>query len=171
MKKSLGLLATLAICSFNANAAFCQAPSDGVTGKVEITAPAQAVWDAVHHERQSDPDLSYSKVVEQKGNRILLEQKFNSIPIVGEATCLLVQEETPLKRIDYKMVRSDKFKEMWGSWVIEENPNGVSLSLHSVLDTGLPYAQSVTNQFLKGKIDARLNRVKTAAEKLAQKPQ
>ncbi len=170
MKKSLGLLATLAICSYNASPAFSQSPSDGVTGKVEITAPAQAVWDAVHHERQSDPDLTYSKVVEQKGNRILLEQKFNSIPVVGAATCLLVQEETPLKRIDYKMVRSDKFKEMWGSWELAESPSGITLSLHSVLDTGLPYAQSVTNQFLKSKIDARLARVKTAAEGLAQKP-
>lgn len=171
MKKTFCLLATLALSSVTINPAFCQAPSDGVTGKIAITAPAQAVWDAVHNERSSDPDISYSKIVEQKGNRVLLEQKFNTIPVVGEATCLLVQEETPLKRIDYKMVRSDKFKEMWGSWIIEENPNGVSLSLHSVLDTGLPYAQSVTNQFLKNKIDARLARVKTAAENMAQKSQ
>ncbi|MBA3992698.1 MAG: hypothetical protein C0469_04165 [Cyanobacteria bacterium DS2.3.42] len=168
MKKTFCLLATLAITQ---SAAFCQSPQDGVTGKVDITAPPQAVWDAVHNERSSDPDISYSKVVEQKGNRVLLEQKFNSLPIVGEATCLLVQEETPLKRIDYKMVRSDKFKEMWGSWIIEENPNGVSLSLHSVLDTGLPMAQSVTNTFLKGKIDARLARVKTAAETVARAKQ
>ncbi len=164
MKKTFCLLATLAVTQ---TAAFCQNPSDGVTGKVDITAPPQAVWEAVHNERASDPDLAYSKVVEQKGNRILLEQKFNTIPIVGEATCLLVQEETPLKRIDYKMVRSDKFKEMYGSWIIEEGPGGVSLSLHSVLDTGLPYAQSVTNSFLQKKIDARLARVKTAAETLA----
>ena len=168
MKKVLCLLSTLAITQ---TAAFCQAPQDGVTGKVDISAPAQIVWDAVHHERSSDPDISYSKVVEQKGNRILLEQKFNTIPIVGEATCLLVQEETPHKRIDYKMVRSDKFKEMWGSWIIDESPNGVVLSLHSVLDTGLPYAQSVTNTVLKSKIEARLARVKTAAETLARNKQ
>lgn len=164
MKKIFGLVAALAISQ---SAAFSQAPQDGVIGKVEISAPAKEVWDAVHHERASDPDLSYSKVVEQKGNRILLEQKFNAIPIVGEATCLLVQEETPMKRIDYKMVRSDKFKEMYGSWIIEENPKGTSLSLHSVLDTGLPYSQGMTNNVLKGKIDARLARVKTAAESLA----
>ena len=73
-----------------------------------------------------------------------------------------------MKRIDYKMVRSDKFKEMYGSWIIEENPSGVSLSLQSVLDTGLPYARGVTNTFLQKKIDARLARVKTAAENKAQ---
>jgi len=164
MKKTLCLLATLAISQ---TSAFSQTPQDAVTGKVEINAPAQAVWDAVHTERSNDPDISYSKVVEQKGNRVLLEQKFNAIPIVGEATCLMVQEETPMKRIDYKMVRSDKFKEMWGSWIIEENPTGVSLSLQSVLDTGLPYARSLTNTFLQKKIDARLARVKTAAESKA----
>lgn len=168
MKKIFCLLATLSITQ---SAAFCQAPNDAVTGKVDINAPAQAVWDAVHTERSNDPDISYSKVVEQKGNRVLLEQKFNTIPIVGEATCLMVQEETPMKRIDYKMVRSDKFKEMYGSWIIEENPTGVSLSLQSVLDTGLPYARGVTNTFLQKKIDARLARVKTAAENKAQAKQ
>lgn len=165
MKKIFCLLAALSIAQ---TAGFCQPPNDAVTGKVDINAPAQAVWDAVHTERSNDPDISYSKVVEQKGNRVLLEQKFNTIPIVGEATCLMVQEETPMKRIDYKMVRSDKFKEMYGSWVIEENPSGVSLSLQSVLDTGLPYARGVTNTFLQKKIDARLARVKTAAENKAQ---
>lgn len=165
MKKIFCLLAVMSVTQ---TAGFCQAPNDAVTGKVDINAPAQTVWDAVHSERSHDPDISYSKVVEQKGNRVLLEQKFNTIPIVGEATCLMVQEETPMKRIDYKMVRSDKFKEMYGSWIIEENPSGVSLSLQSVLDTGLPYARGVTNTFLQKKIDARLARVKTAAENKAQ---
>lgn len=164
MKKIFCLLAALSIAQ---SAGFCQDTKDAVTGKVEINAPAQAVWDAVHTERSNDPDISYSKIVEQKGNRVLLEQKFNTIPIVGEATCLMVQEETPMKRIDYKMVRSDKFKEMYGSWIIEESPAGVSLSLQSVLDTGLPYARGVTNTFLQKKIDARLARVKTAAESKA----
>ena len=146
--------------------ALAQGPDwQGVSGRVQINAPPRIVWEAVHHERAADPDLSYSHVLQQKGNRLLLEQKFNSLPVIGEAVCLMVQEETPLKRIDYKLVKSDKFKDMAGSWVLTEMPNGATqLELYSLLDTGLPYSQGVINTVLQDKINKRLTRVKTAAE-------
>jgi len=125
----------------------------------------------VHCEREKDPDLSYSRVLQQKGNRVLLEQKFNSIPVIGEAVCLMVQEETPLKRIDYKLVKSDKFKDMSGSWILTELPDGsTQLELFSLLDTGLPYSQGIINNVLQDKINKRLNRVKNAAESGAAAP-
>lgn len=137
----------------------------GVKGTIEIKASAEAVWNAVHKERTNDPDISYSKVLQQKGNRILLEQKFAALPVIGEATCLMVQEETPMKRIDYKLVRSDKFKDMSGSWILKATPNGITtLELYSLLDTGMPYSQGVINAILQDKINKRLCRVKTAAE-------
>ncbi len=40
-----------------------------VSSSIVINAPAKAVWDAVHTERQNDPDLEYSKVLEQHGNQ------------------------------------------------------------------------------------------------------
>lgn len=148
--------------------AFSQS-AESVSGKVEINASPDHVWEAVHNERAKDPDLSYSKVIQQKGSKILLEQKFNALPVIGEATCLMVQEETPLKRIDYKLVKSDKFKSMSGSWILEQTPTGsTSLELQSLLDTGLPYSQGVINTLLKNKISKRLERVKNAAELLAQ---
>ncbi len=170
MKKILSVAIALGCAQ---QIAFADEPvAQGVKSTVQIKANTQQVWDAVHHERSIDPDLSYSKVIEQKGNRILLEQKFNSIPVVGDATCLLVQEETLHKRIDYKMVKSDKFKEMFGSWTLEEKPGGITaLSLHSVLDTGLPFSQGMVNSTLKGKIEKRLERVKVAAEAVALKSQ
>ncbi len=137
----------------------------GAVGKVEIRASTERVWDAVHEERAHDPDLTYSKALQRKDNRVLLEQKFNSLPVIGSATCLLVQEETPLKRIDYKLVRSDKFKDLCGSWVLEANPDGTTtLELYSHLDTGLPYSKGIINSVLRDKIKKRLARVKAAAE-------
>lgn len=142
-----------------------QAEWPGVKGLVQINASATEVWNAVHNERAHDPDLSYSKVIQQKGNRILLEQKFHALPVIGEATCLMVQEETPLKRIDYKLVRSDKFKEMAGSWILQAQPDGTTtLELYSHLNTGMPYSQGIINSILQDKINKRLGRVKTAAE-------
>lgn len=163
MRKLFALVLSMAVCAM-AQPAFSQ-NSDGVRGEIAINASPDQVWEAVHRERANDPDLSYSKVVQQKGNRILLEQKFNALPIIGEATCLMVQEETPLQRIDYKLVRSDKFKDMSGSWIIGSGPDGTTtLALQSFLDTGLPYSQGIINNVLKDKINKRLARVKTAAE-------
>lgn len=146
----------------------CQSASSGVRGTVDIKASPSHVWKAVHDERANDPDLAYSKLMQQKGNKLLIEQKFNALPVIGEATCLMVQEETPEKRIDYKMVRSDKFKEMSGSWILESQADGgVRLELCSSLDTGLPYSQGVINALLQDKINKRLLRIKSAAETLA----
>lgn len=137
----------------------------GVKGTIEIKASPTEVWEAVHKERANDPDLAYSKVIQTKGNRVLIEQKWHALPVIGEATCMLVTEETPLKRIDYKLVKSDKFKDMAGSWVLNSKKSGhTTLELYSLLDTGLPYSQGIINSVLQEKINKRLLRVKTAAE-------
>ena len=143
------------------------AEKEGAVGRIEIQAPARIVWDAVHKERAEDPDLSYSKVVEKQGEKIMLEQKFKGMPIIGEAVCLMEQTETINQRIDYKMVRSDKFKELRGSWILTELPDGSTrLELHSVLNTGLPFSEHIINHVLKGRIAKRLERVKASAERI-----
>lgn len=143
------------------------AEKEGASGQIEIKAPPSVVWDAVHRERASDPDLCYSKVVEEKGDKILLEQKFHGMPIIGEAVCLLEQTETANKRIDYKLVHSNKFKALRGSWILTELPDGITrLELHSVLNTGLPFSEKIINSVLKGRINKRLERVKASAERI-----
>ncbi len=145
------------------------ADKEGVRGCIEIKAPAPVVWEAVHKERASDPDLAYSKVVEKQGDKIMLEQKFNGMPVIGQAVCLLEQTETLNKRIDYKLVKSDKFKALRGSWILTELPEGMTrLELHSVLNTGLPFSEHIINCLLKGRINKRLERVKISAERIVE---
>lgn len=163
----IGIVA-LVLLSISAPAASARcADKEGARGQIEIKAPARIVWEAVHKERAEDPDLSYSKVVEKQGDKIMLEQKFNGMPIIGEAVCLLEQTETINKRIDYKLVRSDKFKALRGSWILTELPDGITkLELHSVLNTGLPFSEHIVNHVLKGRICKRLERVKASAERI-----
>lgn len=163
----IGFIA-LAIVSISAQPASAKcAEKEGARGQIEIKAPARIVWEAVHKERAEDPDLSYSKVVEKQGDKVLLEQKFNGMPIIGEAVCLLEQTESLNKRIDYKLVRSDKFKDLRGSWILTELPDGITrLELHSVLNTGLPFSETIINHVLKGRINKRLERVKFSAERI-----
>lgn len=168
---SMTLFATaislLALLLFASPASAKCAEKEGVSGRIEIQAPARIVWDAVHKERAEDPDLSYSKVVENRGEKVMLEQKFKGMPIIGEAVCLMEQTETLNQRIDYKMVRSDKFKALSGSWILTELPDGSTrLELYSVLNTGLPFSEHIINHVLKGRIGKRLERVKASAERI-----
>lgn len=167
MRRTLALAALLALSSLPA-----LAQDNVVTSSVMINAPAKAVWDAVHTERQNDPDLEYSKVLETHGDQSLIEQKFKELPVIGSATCQLIQREVPLQRIDYKLVKSDKFRALNGSWVLTSSPDGRSttLELSSHLDSGISYSQGMIDLLTKKKIDRRLDNVKRAAEALAAAP-
>jgi hypothetical protein len=162
------LLALAAFASMSIAPVWAQ-ESDIVSGSVTINAPSKVVWEAVHTERQNDPDLEYSKVIEQHGNQSLIEQKFNALPVIGAATCQLIQREIPLERIDYKLVKSDKFKALNGSWVLTPSADGHTtvLALSSHLDTGMAYSQTIIDMLTKKKIDKRLDNVKRAAEAVA----
>ncbi|PWT96792.1 MAG: hypothetical protein C5B53_08950 [Candidatus Melainabacteria bacterium] len=143
--------------------------SDWVKGKVTIKAPASTVWYSVHEERKNDPDLAYSKVLEQQSeHETTLEQKFVLLPMLGSSVCVMKQAEIPLKRIDYYLLRSDHFKAMEGSWVLTPNPDGKStvLELNSHIDLGIPVPRWFVNATLSKKIDRRLNHVKEMAEKM-----
>jgi hypothetical protein len=154
-----------------------------VQGSVEINAPPQIVWEAVHEERKHDPDLAYSKVIQEgtseskneSKNEYKLEQKFVLVPILGTAVCQMHNKEIPFERIDYKLIKSDHFKAMEGSWVLVPQEGGkTKLELTSLLDTGLMVPRGMINSITARKIQKRLKRVKAAAEilnkKLAEHP-
>lgn len=150
----------------------CQVESMNVRGQVKIQASPELVWQAIHEERAKDPDLAYSKVVEQiSATEYKLEQKFNFIPIVGTSVCLMHHKETPMQRIDYHLLHSDRFKAMHGSWVLTpcEEGKATMLELSSHLDMGLPVPRALMNSVSSKKIEHRLSHVKEMAEAAAGK--
>ena len=138
-----------------------------VKASIVIKAPAEVVWDAVHEQRKTDPELAYSKVLKQGVNESTLEQKFTVIPMIGSAVCVMNTQEVPNRRIDYQMVKSDKFKAMEGSWVLIPSPDGKSttLELSSHVDLGLPVPRSMMNGVTQKKLERRLSHVRELAEK------
>jgi hypothetical protein len=138
-----------------------------VSSSVLIQAPAAEVWRSIHEERSKDPDLSYSKVLEQiSPTEYKLEQKFNFIPIIGSSVCVMSHKEIQNERIDYCLLHSDRFKAMEGSWVLTPYDQGrkTKLELSSRLDLGLPVPRSFMNGVTTKKIQRRLNNVKQMAE-------
>jgi len=135
--------------------------------RILVHAPPKVVWDMVHEERHHNPDLEYSRIVEQRSPvEAVLEEKFIQLPLIGTATCLIHMTEVPLQRIDYKMTRSDRFKAMDGSWVLTPAENGTStiLELSSHLEMGL----AIPHMFLDGvaskKLEKRVMHVRDLSE-------
>lgn len=137
-----------------------------VTGRTLIKAPAAVVWDTVHEERKHDPDLAYSKILHSGENECRLEQKFTLIPVIGTAVCEMRNAEVPLQRIDYKLIKSDRFKAMEGSWVLTPQNDGkyTMLELSTHLDMGVPVPEHFMTSATKKKLARRLGNVKKMAE-------
>lgn len=147
-----------------------------VTAKIKINAHPSIVWDAVHEERKTDPDLAYSKVLEEAKNEHgkteqTLEQKFQLIPVFGTSVCVLKSTEDLHKRIDYYLLKSDRFKAVEGSWILQPAEDGSTiLELGSYIDIGVPAPRSFVESIASKKIANRVSNVKKCAEnhKIAQ---
>lgn len=139
-----------------------------ITGHITIKAPLDIVWYSVHEERKHDPDLAYSKILNQSENQSTLEQKFTLIPVIGTAVCTIHTTEVPLHRIDYRLIKSDHFKALEGSWVLtpSEDKNVTSLELSSHLDLGLPIPKMLMNSVAAKKLEHRLTNVRKMAEEI-----
>jgi hypothetical protein len=144
--------------------------SSWVRATIEIKAPREVVWEAVHEERKHDPDLAYSKVIVPGEHEYTLEQKMVLIPVIGSAVCQMHNKEVPNERIDYKLIKSDRFKHLEGSWVLSTAANGnTNLELLTNIDLGLPVPRSMVNNLTQKKLQRRLKNVKEAAEVLNNK--
>ncbi len=147
-----------------------------VTAKIKINAQPHDVWEAVHEERKSDPDLAYSKILEEGKNEHgkteqTLEQKFQLIPVLGTSVCVLKSTEETNKRIDYHLLKSDRFKAVEGSWILQPDVDGNTiLELGSFIDIGVPAPRSFIENIAGKKLATRLSNVKKVAEnrKIAQ---
>lgn len=148
-----------------------------VKAKILINASPHVVWATIHEQRQKDPDLAYSKLLSQESDtHSTLEQKFSLIPVIGTSTCVMRNVEIPLQRIDYSMIKSDRFKAFEGSWVLSPGPkaNETYLELSSYSDMGLPIPRSMIEGVTGRKLQKRLANVKIMAEaeqtRVAHKP-
>jgi hypothetical protein len=134
--------------------------------RTTIKASPEVVWRMVHEERQHDPDIGYTKILEQSEHECKLEQQFKFIPVLGTSVCVTEQKEVPFERIDYKLLKSDHFKEMEGCWTFASADNGRStvLELSSHLDLGLPVPKFMMNNISTRKLEKRLAHIKELSE-------
>jgi hypothetical protein len=170
-KKSLvcvgAALAFLGVPLINQTAEAAGTDSAGASAAVLVNATPKAVWRALHEERYHDPDIASVRVLEEGAGHMMLEEVFQSVPILGSVTAVLEQHEIPYGRIDYSLVKSDKFKSMHGCWLLTPVDNGqrTLLKLTSFIDVGIPFSGIFLKNTTQQKINRRVCNVKELAER------
>lgn len=142
-------------------------PDDYVSSRILIKAPVEIVWKMVHEERETAPNLVYSKLHKEDANLLVFEQKWTIVPFLAATTCVISENETPYKRIDYKVIKSNQFKAMEGAWIFTPVDNGsaTELELTTHLELRRIAPMKIVNALAKKKIAQRLAHIKELAEK------
>lgn len=134
--------------------------------RVLINASPLVVWQAIRDARNDDPDVQYSKITQINQTERILEQKYIALPFVGATTCVLKVEEDTGKRVDYRLMKSDRLAEFEGSWVLtpvqDDKATVMELSNHIKLKFPLP--QKLVDVFANKKLKMRALFVKNKAE-------
>jgi hypothetical protein len=109
----------------------------GVVSKMLIKAAPEQIFRAIKRYRYCD--AAKRTVVEEKGNRSIIKEKFGGMPILGDVVCTYEEIETPYTRVDFQLVTSEKLKVFEGNWILQpvEGTNSTLVKLTSYLDSGL----------------------------------
>jgi hypothetical protein len=164
---SVALLSSFAPNAAEAKTASTPSGKADADASILINAPPRTVWKAIHIERNQNPEVEYSKIVQDGGNVKTLEQKFTNIPFLGSVVAVTRQIEETNKHIDYSLVRSDKFKALDGAWDLTPVNGGkqTMLQLQTHVDIGIPFSSVFIHGTAQKKLTRRLASVKTIAEK------
>ena len=139
----------------------------GSCQEVIVKASPEAVYKTIIGMRNDSDDTV--KELSHQANRCVLEERFPGLPLVGEAKCVYEEVYTPYSRIEYSMVRSDKFKAFEGRWLIVPTEDGTAtrLSLSSFIDVDLPlpFAKQICKLQTSHGVKERLQEVKSTCEK------
>ncbi|MCC7528687.1 MAG: hypothetical protein IT342_09205 [Candidatus Melainabacteria bacterium] len=141
------------------------AQDDSIFFSVIVSASPETVYDAIKMQRQVDPAR---KLVSYTGAEAVIDEIFSGLPVIGNAKCLYKEVESSPVRVEYFLVKSDKFKRFEGCWTLTPFDGGrkTELKLSSYLDTGVhvPFARQITNCSIRKDVLRRLGRVKVLAE-------
>lgn len=161
MRSLLPLACAALICSPVASAA--ETPASA-TIKSTINAPAKVVYEAIRALRKIDP--SGTRELSSTPDSTVIEEEFDGLPVINKAICVYEEHYTPGKRLEYHMVRSDKFKVFQGEWNVYPQGETSLVELSMQLDTGLrlPFAKQLTAAQLRKDVQHQVDIVKHLAE-------
>lgn len=137
-----------------------------VTRQISINSPVEQVWKTVLIERDCAPNLVYNTLKQAEDNHSIFEQKWTIVPLLASTTCLIDERQTPMERIDFKLLKSDALKSLEGAWIFAPTDDGkgtlLTLTAHIELRKHgpKPFMHAVASH----KMNKRLAHIKELAE-------
>jgi uncharacterized protein YndB with AHSA1/START domain len=164
---ALALTTNLAMALTAANTSFVFAhEAKGVESSLIINASPQSVFEHIQSSRTMEP--ARRKLVSHEGNVAVIEENFEDVPFIGKVKCTYQEVETPGKRVEYKMITSDKFRSFEGVWDLTPTGDGETLvKLHALTESkiNVPFASAIGNPSALRDVQRRLKNLKTWTEK------
>ncbi|HEY9679745.1 MAG TPA: SRPBCC family protein [Drouetiella sp.] len=141
------------------------AKGKAVVEVVRINATPQAVFEAIQSYRNSS--ALHRKLVSYDGKSAVVDEQLENVPVLGNVHCTWVEKEVPYQRIDYSMMKSDKFVSGSGSYVISQSAGDCcTLELRSELESGvkIPFAKEIGAVAAHKDMKLRLAQIKRMSE-------
>jgi hypothetical protein len=140
----------------------------GSCHEIIVKASPEEVYNAIIQLREDSQDSV--KQLSHDANSCLLEETFPGLPFIGQVKCVYKEVYTPNKRIEYSLVRSDRFKAFEGCWLIRPTADGMAtrLSLSSYVDVDfiIPFLKQITHVQTSIAVKERLQEVKMTCDKM-----
>jgi hypothetical protein len=151
-------------CGLNA-----QSKEHVATGtNIVIDAKPEVVFEAIRKQRNNAE--SHRHLESFDGKVAIIKENMENVPLCGKVECFFEETEHPYTRIDYKMLRSSKFKAGFGSWILTPSADGKSTTLEfdSYTDAGLmiPFAGEFTKSQSMDNAKKRLKHIKEVSEQM-----
>ena len=110
----------------------------GVRTGLLVYASPKHVFSAIRNQRMLHSLTA--RIISASEDELIVEECFNNLAIIGQATCTYREEYKRINQVDYAMIKSDKLKAFVGRWTLVPKNNGKEtyLQLSSYVDTGLP---------------------------------
>lgn len=133
---------------------------------IVINTPPSIVWSSIREQRLKEPDVKSVKVVEKTGDAATMEERMVFPTLFGTSNCLLHVVETPMERVDFKLIESNNIKEMQGAMVLTPATDGqtTTLTLISYVEVAIPVPHIFVNSMIQKKIERRIAAIKVIAE-------
>lgn len=133
-----------------------------VTKCIEIDAPVDRVWAAIKERRVKDQNQR--QLLNYNGKVAVIQEKFPSIPVIGNTTCTYAENEIrPLRFLEYKLLSSNHLHAFEGYWRLNAGPrpNTTMVSLTSTIDPGIrcPFWKQIAKAVITKNVNDTLNEV------------
>lgn len=135
-----------------------------------IKARPEVVYNAIIKLRDESKD-TVKEVSRDGQHSCVLEETFDDLPVIGKAKCTYREVYVPYKKIEYSLIKSEKFRAFEGTWLLSPTDDGQStnLSLSSYVDVDLPvpFAKQLTKMTTMRGVKRRIKMVRASCEKQA----